>query len=52
MTQTTRPPLRSLDDVRAELLGHATALGDAEPVSTFDADGRVLAQNLVSPLRI
>ncbi len=52
MTQTTRPPLRSLDDVRAELLGHATALGETDPVSTFDADGWVLAQDLVSPLQV
>ena len=52
MTPTPRPPLRSLDDVRAELLGHASVLGDVETVSAFDADGRVLAQDLVSPLQV
>jgi molybdopterin molybdotransferase len=47
-----RPPLRSLDDALAELLGHAAALPDSESVSTFDADGRVLAQDVVSALQV
>ena len=51
MTQP-RPPLRPLDEALAELLGHARALADAETVSTFDADGRVLAQDLVSALQV
>jgi molybdopterin molybdotransferase len=49
---TSRPPLKSLDDALAELLGHAVPLADVESVSTFDADGRVLAQDVVSPLQI
>jgi molybdopterin molybdotransferase len=49
---TPRAPLRSLDDALAELLGHAHALAGTETVSTFDADGRVLAQDLVSALQI
>ena len=47
-----QPALRSLDDALAELLAHATSLSDAENVSTFDADGRVLATDLVSALQV
>ncbi|MES3000100.1 MAG: gephyrin-like molybdotransferase Glp [Pseudomonadota bacterium] len=49
---TPRPPLRPLDDALAELLGHARLLEGTEEVSTFDADGRVLAQDLVSALQV
>ena len=45
-------PLRSLDDAMAELLAHAQPLLPAESVSTFDADGRVLAQDVVSGLQV
>ena len=48
-----RKPLMSLNDALGQLLGaladHAPAL---ETVSTFDADGRVLAQDVVSALRV
>ena len=47
----TRPPLRPLDQALAELLEHALPLAGTELVSTFDADGRVLAQDLVSVLQ-
>jgi molybdopterin molybdotransferase len=47
-----RAPLRPLDDALAELLSQATALGDTESVSTFDALGRVLARDLVSALQV
>ncbi len=47
-----RPPLKSLDDALAELLGFAAVLSPAESVSTFDADGRVLAQDVVSALHV
>lgn len=47
-----RPSLRPLDDVLADLLSRATALPGTEQVSTFDADGRVLAQDLVSALQV
>ncbi len=47
-----QPPLRPLDEALAELRGHAQALADHEAVSTFDADGRVLAQDLVSALQV
>lgn len=48
----SRPALRSLDDALADLLRHAEPLGGAEPVSPFDADGRVLAEDLVSALQV
>jgi len=47
-----RPPLRSLDDALAELLAHALPLAGADSVSTFDADGRVLALDVVSALQV
>ena len=47
-----RPPLRSLDDALAELLGRAAPTLESERVSTFDADGRVLAQDVVSSLQV
>jgi molybdopterin molybdotransferase len=46
-----RPPLRSLDEALEALLSQAGVL-PAEPVSTFDADGRVLAEDLVSSLQV
>ncbi len=47
-----RAPLKSLDDALAELLGHAVPLTDTCELSTFDADGRVLARDLVSELHV
>ena len=47
-----RPLLKSLDDALVELLGHATALGRLDTVSTFDADGRVLASDVVAALDV
>ncbi len=47
-----RPPLRSLDEALADLLARATPLARVESVSTFDADGRVLAQDQVSALQV
>ena len=44
--------IKSLDDALAELLAHATALPQPESVSTFDADGRVLAADLLSDLQV
>ena len=48
----TRPGLTPLDDALAELLAHAQVLDGSETVSTFDADGRVLAQDCVSALQV
>ena len=45
-------PLKPLDEALADLLAKATPLPEAETVTTFDADGRVLAQNCVSALQV
>ena len=45
-------PLKALDDALAELLAHATPLPGTDTVTTFDADGRVLAQDCVSVLQV
>ncbi|HEY8048963.1 MAG TPA: gephyrin-like molybdotransferase Glp [Ramlibacter sp.] len=47
-----RPALRPLEDALAQLLTHAQPLAGTQAVSTFDADGRVLACDLVSPLQV
>ena len=41
-----------LDEALARMLAKATPLGRTELVSTFDADGRVLAQDVVSALQV
>ena len=46
------PALKTLDDALAELLAYATSVPATENVSTFDADGRVLAQDAVSALQV
>ncbi|KQO13670.1 molybdenum cofactor biosynthesis protein MoaA [Acidovorax sp. Leaf76] len=45
-------PLKSLDDALAELLAHAVPPTATQAVSTFDADGRVLAQDCASALHV
>jgi molybdopterin molybdotransferase len=47
-----RPPLKSLDQALTELLAQAQCLSGVEDVNTFEADGRVLAQDLVSELHV
>ncbi|MES2941308.1 MAG: gephyrin-like molybdotransferase Glp [Pseudomonadota bacterium] len=47
-----RAPLKPLDIALAELLAHAVPPLPSEEVSTFDADGRVLAEDLVSSLDV
>jgi molybdopterin molybdotransferase len=47
-----RTPLKPLDEALAELLQSAMVLDGVESVSTFEADGRVLAQDLVSALQV
>ncbi len=49
---STRPPLKPLDDALAELLERTRPLQQAEGVPTFEADGRVLAEDLVSALQV
>jgi molybdopterin molybdotransferase len=48
----TRPALLSLDDALPQLLAQAHALTAKESVSTFDADGRVLAQDVTAALQV
>jgi molybdopterin molybdotransferase len=45
-------PLKPLEEALAELLAQAAPLPGIETVSTFDADGRVLAQDLLSSLNV
>jgi molybdopterin molybdotransferase len=47
-----RPALLSLDEALPQLLAHARPLPSSESVSTFEADGRVLAQDVVSELHV
>lgn len=49
---SSRPPLMPLDEAIAVLLAKAQPVLTAESVDTFDADGRVLAQDLVSGLTV
>ena len=50
--QKPRSPLKPLDEALADLLAHAQPLPGAETVDTFNADGRVLAQDCVSALHV
>ena len=47
-----REPLKPLDEALVELLGHAAPLDKTETVLTFDADGRVLAGDVVAVLDV
>jgi molybdopterin molybdotransferase len=44
--------MKSLDEALSQLLAHAEPLGRVEQVATLDADGRVLAQDVVSALQV
>ncbi|RCX08525.1 gephyrin-like molybdotransferase Glp [Extensimonas vulgaris] len=46
------PPLKPFDEALAELLARATPLPGRDTVATWDADGRVLAADAVSPLHV
>ena len=48
----TRRPLMPLDEARASLLDRVTPLSASELLPTFEADGRVLAEDLVSSLQV
>lgn len=52
MNSLPRPPLKSLDAALAELLACAQPLAGSDMLDTFDADGRVLAQDLVAALQV
>lgn len=47
-----RAPLKPLDEALAELLAFAAPLPRRDVVSTFEADGRVLAQEVTSALQV
>ncbi|MDM0113153.1 molybdopterin molybdotransferase MoeA [Variovorax sp. J22R133] len=47
-----RPPLMALDEALSRLLANAQPVLGTESVSTFEADGRVLAQDVVSALTV
>ena len=47
-----RAPLKPLDIALAELLAQVSTLVGVESVSTFEADGRVLAQDMLSSLHV
>jgi molybdopterin molybdotransferase len=49
---SVRAPLKPLGAALAELLGQAAPLHGTDSISTFDADGRVLAQDLVSAVQV
>ena len=48
----TSPALLSLDDALPQLLAQAHALTAVQSVSTFDADGRVLVQDVTAALQV
>ena len=48
----TRPALLSLDDALPQLLAQAHVLPHVAVVSTFEADGRVLAQHVTAELQV
>ena len=49
---SARAPLKPLDIALAELLAQVSTLAGVDDVSTFDADGRVLAKNMLSGLHV
>ncbi len=52
MSEAKRPAMQSLDEALATLLAAVAPLGRSEAVSTFDALGRVLAEDVVSQLDV
>ena len=48
----SRPPMKPLDQALVELLAYALPLAGSEAVSTFDADGRVLSEDLRASLDV
>ena len=47
-----RPPLMSLDEALDHVLKAAIVISEHESVASFEADGRVLAESLVSQLQV
>lgn len=51
-TPNKRAPLMALNEALADLLGRVPSIERAERVATFEADGRILAEDLVSALHV
>ena len=49
---SARAPLKALDVALAELLAQVSTLAGVEEVSTFDANGRILAKDMLSSLHV
>lgn len=47
-----KAPLKPLDEALAELLSRAAVLAEHESVPLFEADGRVLARDVISPMQV
>lgn len=52
MSSGPRSPLMPLDEALSSLLSHISPLTGSELVATFDADGRILAEDVVSSLQV
>lgn len=52
MSSGPRSPLMPLDEALSTLLSHISPLTGTELVATFDADGRILAEDVVSLLQV
>ena len=52
MATPQRAPLKPLSDALAQLLAAATPIADTQSLATFDADARVLAEDVVSALQV
>jgi len=47
-----RSPLMSLDEALEQVLGQVRVLGETESIAVLDADGRFLAEDLISALQV
>lgn len=52
MSSGPRSPLMPLDEALSSLLSYISPLTSSELVATFDADGRILAEDVVSSLQV
>ncbi|WKB53633.1 molybdopterin molybdotransferase MoeA [Eleftheria terrae] len=52
MSTAPRPPMLSLEEALAKLLAPLSPLAETESLPTFEALGRVLAEDLLSPLDV
>ena len=52
MASTQRAPLKPLNEALAQLLAAVVPITQTQQVATLEADGRVLAQDVVSALHV